>query len=950
MGLTTYRRKRNFERSPEPRGGRAARSRALSFVIQKHAATRLHYDFRLELDGVLKSWAVPKGPSLDPGDKRLAMEVEDHPIEYGGFEGTIPKGEYGGGSVLLWDRGDWVPIGDPRQGLSRGRLEFELVGEKLRGRWVLVRIRREGEKNAWLLIKHRDAEARAGAKADIVTARPESVQSGRSIEEIGKGASRVWHSNRDAAKTSVRARRAAARRAPEGRREPSGDVASLRASAAKASGARRGALPRVLAPELATLVDEAPDGDGWLHEIKYDGFRILARIERGRARLSTRTNQDWTERFEPIAAALSRLPVERALLDGELVVLEPDGTTSFQALQNALRTDRDAELVYFAFDLLHLDGVDLARTPLEQRKRLLERLLALDASGGTLRYSAHIQGQGPAFFEQACARRLEGIISKRRDAAYVSGRARDWLKVKCTARQEFVIGGFTEPSGSREDLGSLLLGVAPAGARGRASASRGAKARLRYAGRVGTGFTRESLRELRRRLAAIEIDAPPFESPPRVRGVHWVKPTLVAEVSFTEMTRDGRLRHPSFEGLREDKPSRQVVLERPAAIDAVTPRRGGNRRTRSTRTARASETPIREPDSEPPARDPGPRKPPIRDPEPKTPGQDPPPDRSPVREPGRKVPDRDPPAKKPPVVEPPKNPTAVQGVRISHPTKVMYPSGITKLEVASFVDAASEAMLPHVIGRPLMLLRCPNGIAQCFHQKHPVASFPDGLGSVAVTERGGTRPYWVVEEARGLVELIQMGVLEIHLWGARGDRLEQPDRVVFDLDPDPSVAWPRVVEAAHRLRESLARFDLQSFVKTTGGKGLHVIAPIRRGPGWDVIRDFSSALAMELVREEPQGFTTHMSKARRPGRILIDTVRNRRGSTWVAPFSPRARPTAGYSAPLRWSELTKAIDPGAFNLADHRATLPARRRAWQGFERVRQTITLAMIRDLRRSA
>jgi len=544
MGLTEYKRKRDFEQTPEPSGGAGKKRRkraapARRFVIQKHAARRLHYDFRLEHDGVLKSWAVPKGPSLDPADKRLAVEVEDHPVDYGDFEGVIPKGQYGGGSVLLWDRGTWEPEGDAGEALRRGKLEFSLDGEKLHGRWLLVRTGSDGAKPQWLLRKLADDAARPGNDGAVVDERPESVETGRTIEEIGKRPPRVWRSHRA--------------------KSPGIDPSKL-------PQARRGALPAFVPPQLATLVAAAPKGEGWIHEIKLDGYRALCRVEKGRAHLLTRRENDWTDTFGRIAPAAAFLPAQAALLDGEVVWLGADGRTDFQALQGALGGGRDERLFYFAFDLLHLDGWDLRRTPLRERKEALRALLAAaPAEAAALRYSDHVETDGDAFLRQACAHKLEGIICKRADAPYREKRGHEWLKVKCLLEQEVVIGGMTPPAGARVGLGALLVGV------------HDETGRLRYAGKVGTGFTDASLRELRERLGERAIPQNPFsDKVPGAQKVIWTRPDLVAQVAFTEWTDDGRMRHPSFRGLRVDKPAREVVRERPlAASPAVDARRAG---------------------------------------------------------------------------------------------------------------------------------------------------------------------------------------------------------------------------------------------------------------------------------------------------------------------------------------------------------------------------------------
>jgi len=577
MGLREYRRKRNFKATPEPAGKepRTGRNRSthLAFVIQKHAASRLHYDFRLELDGTLKSWAVPKGPSLDPADKRLAMHVEDHPLEYGGFEGTIPKGEYGGGTVMVWDRGTWDPVGDPHKGYRDGNLKFTLNGKKLHGGWALVRIRgrQRGDDNgrSWLLIKERDEAARSGSAARVVDAKPKSVSSGRTLDQIATAKGRVWHSSRNGNETAPGETRTPEARPVRARRRARGGDAE------KISGARKAALPKFVPPQLATLVDRAPAGEAWLHEMKYDGYRILARVERGRIRLLSRNGRDWTDNFPTVTKAVGRLAADRALLDGEVAVLLDNGTTSFQALQNHLSGSHAGQLTYLVFDLLHLNGLDLTGTRLEDRKRLLADLLGpVRDAASPLRYSDHVVGDGPAFFAQACRLGLEGIVSKLRDALYRSTRSREWLKVKCFKRQEVVIGGYTDPEGSRVGLGALLAGVYE-------------KGRLVYAGKIGTGFTEKTLRELTSRLRALEREACPFATRPvGVGHPHWVKPDLVAEVSFSEWTEDGRMRHPSFLGLRKDKPAASVVRELPAPVEEVAPPRSRSKAKRSGKSAR----------------------------------------------------------------------------------------------------------------------------------------------------------------------------------------------------------------------------------------------------------------------------------------------------------------------------------------------------------------------------
>jgi len=876
MGLREYRRKRDFKKTPEPSGKVAPRRRKgkLLFVIQKHAASRLHYDFRLELDGVLKSWAVPKGPSLDPADKRLAMHVEDHPIEYGSFEGVIPKGEYGGGTVLLWDRGSWEPVGDPHEGYRAGNLKFVLKGEKLRGGWALVRIRgsRRGDDSgrSWLLIKERDAEARSGRAADIVELEPRSVLSGRTLEEIAAAADRVWHSGREGGKkaTAVRKPPAALRPVPARRGRGHAPV-----SVADVPGVRRAALPKFVPPQLATLVSQAPSGEGWLHEMKYDGYRILARLDHGRVTLLSRNGRDWTDKFPTIAEAVGHLPAERAMLDGEVAVLQPDGTTSFQALQNFLSGTGPGQLVYMVFDLLHLDGWDLTGARLEDRKAVLERLLASgNGKSGPVRYSDHVAGDGPAFFTHACRLGLEGTVAKRRDAPYRGARGTDWLKIKCVKRQEVVIGGYTDPEGSRIGIGALLVGVHENG-------------RFVYAGKVGTGFDEKTLRALKKRLAPLEQKACPFAPcPTGVGRPHWVKPELVAEVSFSEWTADGRMRHPSFQGLREDKPATSVTRELPAAaVEEVVEMPGS-----STRAAKGK-------------------------------GRQRPGGAS-AKGPGDAV---------------------VAGVRLTHADRVLYPAQkTTKRDLALFYESIADWILPHLQDRPTALVRCPEGVAkECFYQKHVGTWAPESLRRVKIREKTKVGEYLVVDSLPALVGLVQLGILEIHTWNSVVEHLERPDRVVFDLDPGPGVPWTRVIEGARLIRERLRALELESFVKTTGGKGLHVVVPLSPGPTWDEGADFARKLAEGVAREDPRGYVSHMAKSARQGKIFIDYLRNVRGATSVAAYSTRAKAEAPVSVPLGWDELSPAIKSDHYTIANlprHLAGLKTD--PWAKYWRTRQKL------------
>lgn len=867
MPLDEYRRKRDFARTAEPAGRRARKAPPKrTFVVQKHAASRLHYDFRLEFDGVLKSWAVPKGPSLDPTVKSLAVEVEDHPIEYGNFEGTIPHGQYGGGTVLLWDRGHWTPTSDPKTGFQNGRLRFELHGDKLAGAWNLVRMRSENGKPQWLLMKSRDAAARPRSDYDVLAERPESVKTGRDLGDIAASGKAVWTSGR---KADVRRKKR-----PPARSAARRSSASPPAGTAHVENARRESTVRWRPPQLAQLVDAAPEGDNWAHEVKYDGYRLLALLRNGEVRLLTRNEKDWTARFRPIATALRDLPAAQALLDGEVVVLNRKGVSDFQALQNVLESGKKAQLYYFAFDLLHLNGYDLTAAPLLDRKKLLQALLPRSASSN-VRFSDHVLGDGAKVFRAACRRGLEGIISKRADAPYESRRSHTWVKVKCTASQECVIGGYTDPAGARTGFGALLLGV---------HADDGS---LRYCGRVGTGFDARRLTELTAQLRKLETRHSPFATPPRgpaARGVHWVKPELVAQVQFANLTRDGILRHPSFQGLRMDKPAEEVVQESPAkraqASRATSHRRRTNAGAKKQQPSRVS---------------------------PRTTSAD---------------------------------SAELAGVTITHPGRVLYPgAGVTKGDLAQYYVAIADAMLPHVLDRPLMLVRCPAGVeGACFHQKHPGSKIPAGLRGVPIREMHKTETYMVVEDVRGLVSLVQMGALEIHTWGSRAANLENPDVIIFDLDPGPGVKWASLVAAAIDVRDRLHELGLASFVKTSGGKGLHVMVPIRPVSDWDRTKAFARAVAGAMVQLAPTRYVDKMTKALRPGKIYMDYLRNGRGSTCAAAYSARARPAATVSCPLTWRELKATKDPAEWTIKTVPARVRKRGDPWPEFWNARQSL------------
>ncbi len=535
--LAKYKSKRKFDQTPEP-GPEVGQAEGNSFVVQKHAARRLHYDFRLELDGVLKSWAVTRGPSLDPADRRLAVHVEDHPLDYGTFEGTIPAGQYGAGTVMVWDRGTWEPLGNARKSYSDGKLKFILNGQHLKGGWTLVRMRgraQEEGKDNWLLIKERDEFARPGEGNSLTDEVDKSALSRKTMEQLERSGG-TWISNRAADKTPISRKKPATK--------PSG-----------IAGAKRGALQKFVPPQLATAVDRPPNGADWLHELKLDGYRIYCRRDARGARFLTRTGQDWTERFQRLVGPIEALPADEFALDGEVVVLDEQGQSSFGALQEALSANDQRRLTFFAFDLLYLDGYDLRGAALVDRKAVLSELIEGGSGVASIRYSDHIDATGDEVFRQAAQMGLEGVVSKQKDRPYRSGRSGEWVKSKCQARQEFVIVGFTHLKKGGPGIGALVVGCYEG-------------ERLIYAGRVGTGFDHDTSLDLRRRLEPLRVAEPVVEQVPREmrRGVQWVKPELVCEVAFMDWTRDNVLRHPSFQGLREDKNPKDVVRERTRAI------------------------------------------------------------------------------------------------------------------------------------------------------------------------------------------------------------------------------------------------------------------------------------------------------------------------------------------------------------------------------------------------
>lgn len=850
--LSRYQSMRDFGETPEPKG-KVGKRKGHSFVIQKHDATRLHYDFRLELDGVLLSWAVTRGPSLNPADKRLAVRTEDHPLQYGKFEGIIPSG-YGAGTVILWDNGTWEPEEDPREGLKKGSLKFTLHGQRLKGSWALVRLKpRPGEsrkRENWLLIKHRDRYASDTQVA--VETWDVSVESGKTVEQMARASDAKKHK-----RAATRATKAKAKTA-------SGEDAKLPKRA-----------PAFVEPQLAQLRDAPPAGNDWLHEIKFDGYRIQAVMHGGKIRLFTRNKLDWTKKYERVAKALAALKLGDGTLDGELVAMNDAGKASFSLMQ-AAGDDPSIRLVYHVFDLLNEDGVDLRSLPLATRKARLASLIG--AGSQFVKYSDHIIGDGDQVSASACSMKLEGVISKRADAKYSSGRSPMWIKSKCIGEDEFVIGGYRLSDKQGRAFRSLLVGEFD-------------KGKLIYRGRVGTGFNDETFKTLLPQLKKLTRKTSPFVSTTAdaKRNAVWVEPKIVAQIAYLETTPDGHLRHPSYLGLREDKQAKDVSVGSSTVSAASKTMVSKAKQTRPakaakplTRTSRAS------------------------------------------------------------------GPAKVFGQRLTSPEKVLWPeAGLTKLDLANYLDTFSDHLLPFVKNRPLSIVRCPEGYkGECFFQKHHNPSTPDAIETISIKEKkGGSVDYLIIRNKAGLVGAAQIGGMELHVWGSREDMIEKPERVVFDLDPDEGLDFSHVKKAAVELQGVLDSVGLKSFPLLTGGKGIHVIAPIARTRDWEDVKAFCRGLAQMLAKSAPDRYVAQASKAKREGRIFIDWLRNERGSTAIAPYSPRARANAPVATPVSWAEL-KNIDSGAaFTIETIGARLKKQKSdPWKGYATAaRQSLKQAAI-------
>lgn len=836
--LDDYNRMRDFCATSEPAAGKrpgkkSAGDHALQFCIQKHDASHLHYDFRLELDGALKSWAVPKGPSLDPKVKRLAVHVEDHPLDYATFEGSIPEGHYGAGDVIVWDRGVWIPLEDPEKAYAKGKLKFELQGEKLAGVWNLVRTHMPGKKEQWFLIKHQDSAARPQSDYDVLVAEPDSVLSERTIVD----------------KPSLSAKQVKPLKAsPKAPRKP---------ASGKLAGAHKARIPAQLKPQLATLVESAPEG-GWQYEIKFDGYRIMARIDQDEVQLFTRNGHDWTHKLPKQAQALAALGLESAWLDGEMVVADADGVPDFQALQNAFDSGRSENILYYLFDLPYLNGVDLREVPVQERRAALATVLKAHEDP-LLRFSEAFDETPQALLNSACQMRMEGLIGKRLGSPYVSRRSSDWIKLKCKHRQEFVIVGYTDPKGARSSFGALLLGL-----HDRDSGE------LRYAGKVGTGFNETTLKSILAQLKPLRVKKPAVVNPPtgfEAKGVHWLKPSLLAEVAFAEMTQDGSVRHAVFHGLREDKPAKDITEERASPMKTS--------KTESTAPSQAG--------------------------------------------------------------------LADGKVRITHPDRVIdASSGTTKMQLAEYYASVAEWILPQLKDRPVALVRAPDGIAgDLFFQKNAEHLAIPGIRTLDKDLTG--QPVMLINNAEALIGAVQMSTVELHTWNATTTDLDKPDRFVLDLDPDPALPWKSMVEATALTLTVLDELGLKAFLKTSGGKGIHLVVPLTRKHGWDEVKDFSHAIVTHMAKLLPERFSAVSGPKNRVGRIFIDYLRNGLGATTICAYAARTREGLPVSVPLFREEVSEIKGADQWNVGNvHERLAEVGDEPWKDMKKTRQSITAEM--------
>lgn len=812
--LKLYKAKRDFTVTSEPAGGGEANEAHRSFVVQKHWAKRLHYDFRLELDGSMKSWAIPKGPSLDPRDKRMAVHVEDHPIAYNKFEGDIPPNQYGAGKVIIWDKGIWLPTGDPHKGYQEGNLKFVLHGHKLQGKWALIRIKGKDEKKEpWLLIKERDDKAQAADQYSIIDALPGSVAK---LKEM---------------KIST----------PEKKSSP------RKKHAATLTGAIKAPLPAQLKPQLATLVDKPPpdsptNSQEWLYEIKFDGYRLLSRVDAKKIQLFTRNGHDWSHKLPLLLAALKKLALAPGWFDGEIVVLNEQGIPDFQALQGAFDQGRTGSIIYYLFDLPFYDGFDLRAAPLIERKQLLEAILAKPGSNA-VRFSNTFDVSSRDVLDSACRLGMEGVVGKRKASSYVSRRSTDWIKLKCSQRQEFVIGGYTDPQGSRTGLGSLLLGVYDE------------KQNLHFCGKVGTGFDIQTLNSMKKKLTAIITNHRPFIDKTGIDNkAHWVSPELIAEVSFSEWTKSGRIRHSVFHGLRVDKPAKDIIREKPVFLPK----------------AKLTSLP--------------------------------------------------------------------RYFKITHSHRVVdATTRTTKQDLIEFYIQVAPLMMEHLKGRPVSLVRAPEGIGgPLFFQKHLESTQMQGVKLLDPGLDPGHAPLLEIVKPEGLWSAAQMNVIEFHTWNAIKTNIRKPDRMTFDLDPGEGVAWSLFQESAYLVREFLNQLGLTSFIKTSGGKGVHIVIPLKRLYGWDTVKDFSGAIVKHLAQTLPQRFTAKSGARNRIGKIFIDYLRNGFGATTVSAWSIRARPGLGVSVPIEWQELDTITSSDHWKIANIESRLAIGNSPWENYLKAAQ--------------
>lgn len=848
--LESYRSKRDFDRTPEPAAG-GRRSKTLRFVVQKHDASRLHYDFRLELEGTLKSWAVPKGPSLDPKVKRMAVQVEDHPISYADFEGNIPDKQYGAGNVIVWDQGIWLPAGDPSQALKSGKLKFELQGDKLKGHWTLVRMHGKGDERQppWLLIKEKDEQARAAADYDVLEAQPNSVLTGQPLAPRKRAAAKSAAVKKTAATSVAKTR------------------SSLPGEAVEA------ALPATLAPELATLVSAVPEDDGdWLYEIKFDGYRLLTRITGKSVQCFTRNGHDWSGKLQPLVKTLPQLGLKSGWLDGEIVVHGQDGVPDFGALQNAFDRASTAQIVYYVFDLPFYDGHDLRQVPLVERRKLLRGLVS-GAGLAQLRFSETLEGGAQDLLDSAARLGLEGVIGKRGASTYVSRRSTDWIKVKTELRQEFVIGGYTAPRGSRTGLGALLLGVY------------NDQGELQHVGNVGTGFDEKTLHSLLAALTPLATSRTPFAGlPSSVKG-HWVQPTLVAEVVFAQWTRAGNIRHAVFQGLRTDKPARKVLRESALAVETIM----------ASKKPAAAKKPA-----------------------------------------AKKTAPNEAAASLPPV--------SIGKLRVTHPERIIDPgTGFTKLELIEHYARVAPLILPHLKARPVALVRAPDGITgELFFQKHADSTSIPGIQQLDPKFDPGHAPLLAIATAQTLLAAAQLNVMEFHTWNATTRAIGKPDRMTFDLDPGERVTWAQVRESAQLVQAFLKELGLPCFLKTSGGKGLHVVVPLKPSFDWDTVKEFSQAIVQHLSSVIPERFVAKSGPRNRVGKIFPDYLRNGFGATTVCAWSVRARPGMGVSVPVTWEELDGLTGAAHWNARNIGERLVIGNSPWEAYESSRVTLSAAM--------